>query len=180
MRVPLLASALLFCAALSAADLPRQAPELTINLLGGKKTELSAYRGKVVCLAFILTTCPHCQNTTRILTRAQKDFGPRGLQVLESTIEVGGEGMLPRFLEQFSPPFPVGFDLFEVAQSFMQHNPMLIFHVPGLVFLDRQGRIVAQYEGDDPFMSEDKQEQNIRAKIAALLGPAGARKKTGL
>ncbi len=173
MRVSLLAFALLFSAALHAADLPRQAPELTVNLLGGKKAELSAYRGKVVCLAFILTTCPHCQNTTRILTRAQKDFGPRGLQVLESTVEVGGEGMLPRFLDQFSPPFPVGFVQFEAAQAFM------LFHVPGLVFLDRQGRIVAQYEGDDPFMGEEKQEQNIRAKIAALLGPAGARKKTG-
>jgi hypothetical protein len=56
---------------------------------------------------------------------------------------------------------------------------MLLFHVPGLVFIDRQGRIVAQYEGDDPFMSEDKQEQNVRAKILALLGLAGVRKKTG-
>ena len=54
-------------------------------------------------------------------------------------------------------------------------------HMPGLLFLDRQGRIVAQYEGDDPFMSEDQQEQNIRAKIEQLLkspaaGPASAHK----
>ena len=159
-------------ATLQAAELPRKAPEFTIHLLGGKQVELSSYRGKVVALAFILTTCPHCQNTTQILMRAQKDFARR-FQVLESTVEVGGEGMLPRFLDQFRPPFPVGFNAFAEAQEFMQHSPMLIMHMPGLLFLDRQGRIVAQYEGDDPFMSEDKQEENIRAKIEKLL-KAGA------
>jgi cytochrome oxidase Cu insertion factor (SCO1/SenC/PrrC family) len=162
--------------ALQAAELPRKAPEFTIHLLGGKQVELSSYRGKVVALAFILTTCPHCQNTTQILLRAQKDFGARGLQALESTVEVGGEGMLPRFIDRFNPPFPVGFNAFAEAQDLMQHSPMLIMHMPGLLFLDRQGRIVAQYEGGDPFMNEDKQEENIRAKIEQLLkAPAAAK-----
>jgi cytochrome oxidase Cu insertion factor (SCO1/SenC/PrrC family) len=173
-----LALALAF-ATLQAAELPRKAPEFAINLLGGKKVELSSCQGKVVALAFILTTCSHCQNTTRILMRAQKDFGARGFQVLESTVEVGGEGMLPRFIDQFSPPFPVGFNAFNDAQTFMQHSAMLIMHMPGLLFLDRQGRIVAQYEGDDPFMSEDQQEANIRAKIEQMLkGPAAGSRTT--
>jgi len=169
----------LACAALPAAELPRKAPELTIGLNGGKQVALSSYHGKVVAVAFILTTCPHCQNTTQILMRAQKDFGPRGFQVLESSVEVGGEAMVPRFIESFSPPFPVGFNAFADAQTFMQHSPLLIMHMPGLLFIDRQGRIVAQYEGDDPFMSEDKQEQNIRARIEQLLkAPAAAPHKT--
>jgi cytochrome oxidase Cu insertion factor (SCO1/SenC/PrrC family) len=168
----------LAAATLQAAQLPRKAPEFTIHLLGGKQTTLSSYQGKVVAVAFILTTCPHCQYTTQILMRAQKDFGARGFQVLESTVEVGGEGMLPRFLEQFSPPFPVGFNVFAEAQDFMQHSPMLIMHMPGLMLLDRQGRIVAQYEGDDPFLTEEKQETNIRAKIEALLKGTGAGSKT--
>jgi cytochrome oxidase Cu insertion factor (SCO1/SenC/PrrC family) len=167
----------LACATLQAAELPRKAPEFTIHLLGGKQTTVSAYQGKVVALAFILTTCPHCQYTTEILMRAQKDFGARGFQVVESTIEVGGEGMLPRFIDHFSPPFPVGFNVFAEAQDFMQHSPMLLLHMPGLLFLDRQGRIVAQYEGDDPFMSEDQQEANIRAKIEELLKAPGAGSK---
>ena len=159
-----------------AADLPRKAPELAIGLEGGKQALLSSYRGKVVCLAFILTTCSHCQNTTRILTRAQNDFGARGLQVLESSIEAGGEAMVPRFIQQFQPPFPVGFNNFATAQEFMQHSPMLILHMPGLLFIDRQGRIVAQYEGDAPFMEEDVQEQNIRGEIEKLLQTVGVRK----
>jgi len=155
-----------------AQELPRKAPELAIGLEGGKQALLSSYHGKVVCLAFILTTCSHCQATTRILIKAQNDFGPRGLQVLESSVELGGEAMVPRFIQQFQPPFPVGFNVFATAQEFMQHSPMLIMHMPGLMFIDRQGRIVAQYEGDAPFMEEAVQEQNIRGEIEKLLQPA--------
>jgi hypothetical protein len=39
-----------------AADLPRKAPELAIVQPGGKQILLSQYRGKVVVVAFILTT----------------------------------------------------------------------------------------------------------------------------
>ena len=39
-----------------AADAPRKAPELMIALPTGGQIKLSDYRGKVVVLAFILTT----------------------------------------------------------------------------------------------------------------------------
>ncbi len=39
-----------------AADVPRKAPEYAIKLPDGKQAQVSSYRGKVLCLAFILTT----------------------------------------------------------------------------------------------------------------------------
>src|SRR5215472_2421177 len=98
--------ACLAVAALSihAAELPRKAPDLSIHLTNGKQVEVNSYRGKVVCLAFILTTCPHCQNATRILSRAQNDFAARGLQVIESSIEQNGVALVPAFIQQFNPP----------------------------------------------------------------------------
>ncbi len=86
--------------------------------------------------------------------------------------------MVPRFIQQFQPPFPVGFNNFATAQEFMQHPPMLILHMPVLLFIDRQGRIVAQYEGDAPFMERRRQEQNIRGEIEKLL-PARERAEDG-
>jgi cytochrome oxidase Cu insertion factor (SCO1/SenC/PrrC family) len=159
--------------AASAATLPRQAPDLTIHLNGGKSIQVGSYKGKAVVLAFILTTCSHCQATTGLLGKAQNDYGPRGLQVLESAIDQGAEAFVPRFIQQFGPPFPVGFNDFNTAQDFMQHSPMLIMHMPGVVFIDRSGRIVAQYEGDDPDMMTD-QEKHLRERIEQLLKPAGA------
>ena len=103
-----------------AVTLPRKAGEFTIALNGGKKVALSDYKGKAVVLGFILTTCSHCQATTGILSRLQTEYGPRGLQVLESAIDQGAEAFVPRFIQTYQPAFPVGFNDYPAAQAFMQ------------------------------------------------------------
>lgn len=165
--VALLASA-------QAATLPRQAPDFTIHLNGGKEIHLGAYKGKPLVVLFILTTCPHCQYTSGLLAKLYAEYHPRGLEVIDSAIDTGAEAFVPRFIQQFGPPFPVGFNTFNDAQDFMQHSPMLLMHMPGVLFIDRAGRIVAQYEGDDPLMADDVQEKTLRARIEQIVKPAGA------
>jgi hypothetical protein len=55
MRMKILTAATLLGAAF-AADVPRKAPEMGVQLPGGKQALVSSYKGKVLCLAFILTT----------------------------------------------------------------------------------------------------------------------------
>ncbi len=155
--------------ALEAAVVPRKAPEFAIRLTGGKQVTLNQYRGKVVALLFILTTCPHCQKAVRCLIQDQKEFGNRGFQVLASAIEEMAEINLPEFIRQYAPPFPVGYNQQRPALDFMQHVPMMRPLMPMLAFIDRQGSICAQYEGNDPFMAEDQMEKNIRDKIGSML-----------
>jgi peroxiredoxin len=173
------ALALLFATApaLKAINLPRQSPEFAISLSNGQQVLLSQYQGKVVVLAFILTWCPHCQKTIGYLGKDQKAYGPRGFQVLASAIEDVARVNLPAFIKQFNPPFPVGFDNQTVAINFLEHPPMLIPHMPILAFIDRQGVIRAQYEGDDKFFSEDRAEKNLSDKIEELLKQGAQRKK---
>jgi cytochrome oxidase Cu insertion factor (SCO1/SenC/PrrC family) len=159
--------------ALGAAQLPRQAPELTIEMPSGKNIQLSSYKGKPVVLAFILTSCSHCQHTTGLLSKLQQEYAPRGLQVIESAIETGAAAFVPRFVQQFNPPFPVGYNTNDTAQAFMQHSPMLIMHMPLIMFIDRSGKVVAQYEGDDARMIGD-QEKLIPENIEQIVKPAAA------
>src|SRR4051794_5404778 len=154
-RIALLIAAAAMLAA--GAQVPRPAPDLTVNLNGGKKLQLSAYKGKPVVVAFILTTCSHCQATTGLLSKLQGEFGPRGLQVVESAIEQGAEAFVPRFIQNFNPPFPVGFNDVSVAQDFAQHSPVKMMLMPLILFIDLQGNIVAQYGGGDPEMAEGVQ-----------------------
>jgi hypothetical protein len=49
--------------------------------------------------------------------------------------------------------------------------------MPILAFIDRQGVIRAQYEGDDKFFSEEQQEKNLSDRIEELLKPAAPAKK---
>jgi peroxiredoxin len=169
-RLALTALAILpVVAAAYAANLPRQSQELAIGLNGGKQVLLSQYRGKVVAVCFILTTCPHCQKTIGFLTTAQKDFGPRGFQVLASAIEPDAAAHVAGFIKQFNTTFPVGTSDPMTAIDWMQHPPMLGPHMPMLAFVDKQGKVRAQFEGDDEKFFNEQQEQNIRSQIDALL-----------
>ena len=153
------------------AQVPRPAPDFAINLPGGKQLRLSQYKGKPIALVFILTTCSHCQRAAGILSKMQREYGPRGLQVLGSATEEMAVAALPGFLRQFDPPFPVGTNTLDQFTTFVQHSTMTRLLMPGLVFIDKSGIIQAQYEGGDPFFEESAAEKNIRAKIESLLAP---------
>jgi peroxiredoxin len=162
--------------AIHAANIPRPAPDFAINLTNGQQVTLAQHRGKVVALAFILTTCPDCQRTVRVLIQNQNEFGPRGFQVVASAIEEKARADVPGFVRQFNPPFPVGFNQLRQALDFMQHPPMVGPIMPLLVFIDREGVIRAQYEGHEPFLAADQVEKNLRAKILELLNQGAPRK----
>jgi peroxiredoxin len=169
---------------LPASTLPRKAPDFAIQMTDGKQLQLSSYKGKPLVLAFILTTCSHCQNFTRLLIRAHKDYASRGLQIVESAIEDKAAPAVPGFIHAFQPPFPVGYNEYVKAVDFLQHPAMQILPMPVVVFLDRQGTIVAQYTAKDDFMQDGVVEKNVRAKIEELVGrgatPAKAPAKGGV
>jgi hypothetical protein len=172
----LLASTLLLDS--SAAQLPRKSPELQIQIPNGKPIELSQYKGKTVALAFILTTCSHCQYTTGVLVKMQNEFGAKGVQVIECAINNMADALIPNFTQQFKTNFPVGFNYDQdyYLNQFLQHPMDKLPRLPILVFIDRSGTIRAQFEGDDDFIESPQQEQNIRAEIQKLLAaPAGTR-----
>lgn len=155
----------------SSADLPRKAPDYTINLTGGQSLTLSQYKGKVVAMTFIYTTCSRCQETIRVLKTMQNDYGPRGLQVLASAINPDAPSLLSLFIKGFSPPFPVGYSTAQSAATFIQptgEKP----EMPLMAFIDRSGMIRAQTEGEEPFFHN--LEPNLRKQIEALL-KTGAR-----
>ena len=164
-------------AAARAAQLPRPSPDFAINLGQGKQARISQYKGKTVVVAFILTYCSHCQMTIGVLSKMQKEYGPRGLQVLASATEDMAAAALPGFLRQFDPPFPVGINTTAEFITYMQHPSMLQMIMPGLVFIDKDGMIQAQYEGRDPMLEETSVEKNIRAKVEEMLKPPAAAPK---
>jgi peroxiredoxin len=161
----------------NAALLPRPSPDFAINVGQGKQVRIGQYKGKIVVVAFILTYCSHCQKVIGVLSKAQNEYGPRGLQVLASATEDMAAAALPGFLRQFDPPFPVGINSTAEFINYMQHSPMLQLYMPGLVFIDRDGQIRAQYEGRDAFLEESGVEKNIRAKVEEMLTPPAAAPK---
>ena len=153
-------------AALLALLLPfAPAADFTINMVDGKPLTLSQYKGHPVVLAFILTSCSHCQNTVKVLSKLQNEFGPRGLQVLASAIEQDSQQHVRLFVKNFAPPFPVGYNTGAEAYTLFHPTGKLPM-MPFLEFIDKKGVLRAQHEGEEPFFND--LEQNLRQEIEAL------------
>jgi thiol-disulfide isomerase/thioredoxin len=161
-----------------AADLPRKCPDLAIHMTGAKDVQLSQYHGKIVALAFISTTCPHCQNYTGILSKIQKEYEAKGVQILAAAFNDGAQSLVPAFVAQFQPAFPVGWEDRVSALSFMQISILNQGYVPKVVFIDRAGMIQKQFEGQDGFFQDP--DKNTRAALDEMLKAPVAQRKSAV
>jgi thiol-disulfide isomerase/thioredoxin len=166
------------CAALLVAAEPPQARPFSLLRPNGEKAlDLASYRGKVVALVFISTSCPHCQDFTRTLIPIANEYTPRGVQFLECAVNGDAAESVDAFVRQFQPPFPVGYNTQPAVDDFLQRSILLTFYVPRVVLLSRSGRMVADHEGESDFMKNPA--TNLRAELDKLLKPpAGTPKKT--
>jgi thiol-disulfide isomerase/thioredoxin len=172
-----------WCFALD-ADLPRKAPELQYTLPGKGPQLLSALHGKVVALEFILTTCPHCQAASRIMSDLQRQYGPAGFQALDVAINATdmdrtpaqADTLVESFANQFQVAFPVGYATRDQMVAFMGFSLADRFVVPQIVLIDRNG--VIHYQ-TPPLGDEHSQEQAVlQQRIQELLAiPAAGSKR---
>ena len=141
--------------------------------------QLSQFRGKVVALAFIHTTCPHCQDLTQVLSGIARDYQAKGVQFIECAFNQNAAELVPAFIQQFQPPFPVGYSNDAAVRTYLQYaifDTTKPFYVPHMVFLDRKGVIRGDYAGESQFFQNPN--GNIRAELDKLLAPETPAKKT--
>jgi peroxiredoxin len=138
-----------------AGPVPRPAPDFAMTTEDGSRVSLKQYRGKVVLLAFVLTTCPHCQKATGAFKQLETELGPKGLQVLEAAVEDGAKDHLAGFKTQFQQNFPVGWSDHANAEPVIEPTPNSLMLMPQVILIDRKGRIVVQFSGDDKIFKGD-------------------------
>jgi len=167
-------SILLLAALANAADTARPSPPFTIQRVGAPPLQLSQYKGKVVALAFISTSCSHCQQLTTELNLVARDYAARGVQFLECAFNPDAITALPEFLQRFAPPFPVGYSSNPEVMAYLQANAARPLYVPHMVFLDRAGVIRADFPAEDSFFQNAN--GNIHAQLDKMLPAPGAKK----
>ncbi len=147
--------------------LPRQAPEFVINYPGGKQDLLSRYKGKVVVLSFIMTTCPHCQAECKMLSKLYKELGPQGFQPIAVASNQMAIMLVNDFIKEYGVTFPVGATEQAPVLGFMKINENERWVVPQVAVIDRKGMIRVQ----SPFNGDEKlqDEAHLRAVITDLL-----------
>lgn len=175
-----IASILLVAASLMAADPTppgRKAPELAFTVPGQGQKLLSQYRGKVVALEFVFTTCPHCQAASKVMSRFQREYGPQGFQAIDVAVNDNADLLVENFVKENQVAFPVGWMSKDQMLSFTGFKDGR-FVVPQMVMIDRKGYIRYQTpaledEGWDKLMKEDA----IKQHIEELLGENNSAKR---
>jgi len=175
-----IASTLLAAISLIAADPTppgRKAPELAFTVPGQGQKLLSQYRGKVVALEFIHTTCPHCQAASKVMSRFQREYGPQGFQALDVAVNENADLLVENFAKEFQVAFPVGWASRDQMLSFMGFQDGR-YVIPQLALIDRKGYIryqtpASENEDWDKLMKEDALKQHIEE----LLGTGNSAKR---
>jgi thiol-disulfide isomerase/thioredoxin len=166
----------------SAGETLRKAPELSFTIPGKGPQLLSQYRGKVVALSFIFTTCPHCQAASKVMTKFQQEFGARGLQVLDVAVNPNADLLVENFRKDYQVGFPVGWIPQDQMVAFMGFSSAR-FVVPQLVLIDRKGMIHYQTpaledENWDKLMKEETIREHIDELLSAGSNSTNARRKS--
>ncbi len=147
----------------------RKAPDFAFEVPGKGTMTLAQFRGKVVALEFIFTTCPHCQAASHLMTKLQTEYGARGLQVLDVAVNPNADLLVENFAKDMQVNFPVGWTTQAQMQAFMNFDARFV--VPQLALIDRKGLIHYQ----TPALSSDDAWQKymtepaIRQHIEQLL-----------
>ena len=118
------------------------APELSLTDLGGKKLELSSYRGKVVILDFWATWCEPCRAEIPRFVDLQNKYRDRGLQIIGISLDDDPKPVRS-FYQQFNMNYPVAVGDANVAERYGG-----ILGLPVNFVIDRDGRIYAKHAGE--------------------------------
>jgi peroxiredoxin len=156
------------CLALVAfARTPRPIADMPIPAPGGKQILLKQYRGKVVLLALITTTCAPCIHSVDLFNKLQREFGPQGFQVVAAAVNLTAKDDAGPFAERYKTTFPVGYldkpGMMRIADVSGDQKPF----VPILMFIDRVGVVHFQYFGNDPVMKDE--DKSVRAIVQGMV-----------
>src|ERR1039457_850718 len=148
-----------------AVTVPRPVGDVPFTIPGKGPDNVTNYRGKPVVLMVFITTCPHCQRATKVISGIYNDYKKQGLNVFGLAFRPDDdEAALKKFVQEYKPSYPIGMIDANLLVKFGGLTPEIRPTVPMLFFIDRKGAVVGQYFGGDPFMDEQFQDQNIRAK----------------
>lgn len=158
-----LSAALAATAPTAAASASSPAPEVSARTRSGEPFALSSLKGRVVLLDFWAPWCVPCRASFPFLDGLETKYSAQGLSVVGLTLEER-EKAVAAFLDAVPVRFRVVVDA-----SGRAGEAFRVVAMPTTFLIDREGRIVARFEGGDP-----KVHAKIEAAVAALLAGASA------
>jgi len=127
----------------NAADAANQAPGFALkSATDGKALKLSDLKGKVVLVDFWATWCPPCREEIPDFVSLQKQYGPKGLQIVGLSVDKGGTDGVVKFIKDNHINYPV---LMSDDATMTAYGG--IRAIPTTFLIDRKGNMVHKFIG---------------------------------
>jgi thiol-disulfide isomerase/thioredoxin len=158
------AASLISTSTLFAADASRRAPGFSLPDVQTEQHDLADYRGKVVILEFMQTTCPHCAAFTEVLSQVQQKYGDR-VAIISVVNPPDDQPRVRPYIAAHRITWPVVFDCGQVAYSYLRAPS---FDIPHVFLIDTNGEIREDF-GYTPATRDIFEGKGIFSHLDALL-----------
>lgn len=135
----------------------KQAPELGLEDMVGKQTNLKDYRGKVVVVDFWATWCHGCLQEMPWFGEFQLRYGDQGLRVIGVSLDAEGWKVVKPFVAKAAVPYRIVLGNDASAQAYGIGN------MPDTFLIDQEGRIAVTYVG---MVDKNGLEKNIQKLLS--------------
>ena len=117
------------------------APAMVFERMDGGSWRLRDHQGQVVLINLWATWCGPCREETPGLVRLYREMGPKGLEVVGLSLDVGGRDKVRAFAQRFAVPYPI------VFPEPMSQLADTVEGVPTTILVDKEGRVAKTYVG---------------------------------
>ena len=127
----------------------RRAPGFSLSDSHFQQHDMQDYRGKVLIVDFIQTTCGVCQHLTDVLLQVKASYGDK-IAIMSIMTLPDNYGTVDKFATEHKVPWPMLFDSGQVMMSYLKvtpANPKVEF--PHMFIIDKTGTIRNDYNGYD-------------------------------
>ena len=138
---------------------PYLAPEFELHDLKGNQVHLSDFRGKAVVLNFWATWCAPCRRELPWFIEFQKEYGPRGLQIIGVSMDDGGRNAIAPFVRRTGIDYVV---LLGDSRVSALYGGVAI--LPTTYYISPRGNVIAFVNG---VVSKTEVEHDIREVLAS-------------
>jgi peroxiredoxin len=165
--------ALLFAGMLTAADAPRRAPGWCLPDQTMAWRDLADYRGKIVVLEFMQSTCPHCAAFVSVLTAVQQKYAGK-VAVVSVAVAPDPPAQVVQFANSHKLPYPLLYDGGQMTMSYVRSQSV---DFPTVYLIDGAGMIRGNW-ANSPLAKDIFEGNGLSREIDKLLGgaPAAAKK----
>lgn len=120
-----------------------QAPEFTLESVGGEQVTLSDLHGQVRLIDFWATWCAPCREEIPMFKELYATYAPQGFTILAVAAEEAGP--VGEFVKSNEIEYPNLVDADEVVSDLYG-----VLSLPSAYLVDREGRIVEEFVGPKP------------------------------